>query len=70
MIVTEHLTPDCGVIVLVQPICNLLEVQSFMMKFENRVVQELLIFRITSNEKIPCLQNHLETEVNIYVIWG
>ena len=41
--VTELLTPDCGVTVLVQPISNLLEVPTLLTEVRNRIKQELLI---------------------------
>jgi len=42
---------------------------SIVMVFDG-VVKELLIFGIGCNEKVPSFQNHIETEVDIYVIRG
>lgn len=67
VVVEEPFSSEGGVSVLVQPIRNLFEVPTSIVKVFDGVVKELLIFGIGCNEKVSCLQNHIETKIDIYV---
>ena len=70
VVVEEPFSSEGGVSVLVQPIRNLLEVPTSIVKVFDGVVKELLIFGIGCNEKVSSLQNHIEIEERIYIIRG
>ena len=50
--VTEPLTPDCGVTVLVQPISYLLEVPTLLTEVRDRIKQELLILVVGCDPQV------------------
>ena len=67
----EEPFPSGGLVsVFIQPDRNLTIPHTSIVKVFDGVVKELLIFGIGCNEKVSCLQHHIETEVDIYVISG
>ena len=63
--------PSRGLIpLLIQPLCNLAISHTSIVEVQDGVVKELLVFGIGCDEKVPCLENHLKTEIDINVIWG
>jgi hypothetical protein len=70
VVVEEPFSSGGLVSFLIQPDCNLLIPHTSIVKVFDGVVKELLIFGIGCNEKVPSFQNHIETEVDIYVIRG
>ena len=70
VVVEEPFSSGCLVSFLIQPDRNLLIPHTSIVKVFDGVVKELLIFGIGCNEKVLRLQNHIETEVDIYVIRG
>ena len=66
----EEPFPSGGLVsVFIQPDRNLLIPHTSIVKVFDGVVKELLIFGIGCNEKVLRLQNHIETEIDIYVIF-
>ena len=70
VVVEEPFSSGGLVSILIQPDRNLLIPHTSIVKVFDGVVKELLIFGIGCNEKVLRLQNHIETEVDIYVISG
>ena len=70
-VVVEELFSSGGLVsILIQPDRNLLIPHTSIVKVFDGVVKELLIFGIGCNEKVSCFQNHIETEIDIYIISG
>mgnify|MGYP000397969952 CR=1 FL=1 len=69
MRVVEPLSPDCLVTPLPQPFRNLAIPHTTVMEFLDGIVKELLIVGIGCNEEVSSLQNHIETEEHINVIF-
>ena len=55
---------------LIKPDCNFAIPHTSIVKVLDGIVKELLIVRIGCNEKVTSLQNHIETETDIYIIFG
>ena len=70
VVVEEPFSSGALVSVLIQPDRNLLIPHTSIVKVFDVVVEQLLIFGIGCNEKVSSFQNHLKSEIDIYVIFG
>ena len=70
VVVEEPFSSGGLVSILIQPDRNLLIPHTSIVKVRDGVVKELLVFGIGCDQKVPCLENHLKTEIDINVIWG
>ena len=70
VVVEEPFSSGGLVSVLIQPDRNFTIPQSPIVKVFDGVVKEPLIVGIGCNEEVSSLQNHIETEEDIYVIKG